>query len=176
MLTRIDRILIPHRALNDWRAHTADLLSKCQTSDDEYWTGQNVEQAIDQVRQVVGNWCTGDQVVLQACEDRLRTIFFEAVHLARFFRRQRALWSVRFPSSSTPVGFEEEDLLMFDPTGMKDDRGDDEYMTEDELRQQNVKFILAPTLYKRGTANGEMFESETVAVKAVVTMSADFNI
>ncbi|KAF1995327.1 hypothetical protein P154DRAFT_580897 [Amniculicola lignicola CBS 123094] len=168
-----DRKLVTHRAFNDWRAFTADLLSKTlvgKTSAEENAMNA-VQSAVYEVMDLVRPWCvTGDHDSLLAHEDRLRRIFIEAVQFAQYLRRQRALWSARFPSRPLLPGLQETGPLMFDPTSMKDDKGDDEDMNPEQLKLQYVDIVVTPALYKRGNTNGERFESEEAASPAIVVI------
>ncbi|KAF2034236.1 hypothetical protein EK21DRAFT_108275 [Setomelanomma holmii] len=173
-----DRELISHRSFNDWRAFTAELLSKAivaegfnEKSDER--TRRLAKEAVSDVMEVVAPWhVSGDSEELRADEDKLYRIFVDAVHFARKLRRQRALWSIRFASRPRlPVKDEmRTGPLMFDPTSMRDDRVDDEDMNQKAMKQCYVDIVVTPALYKRGTMNGERFESEEAAVPAVVVM------
>lgn len=169
-----DRKLITHRAFNDWRAFTADLLSKSiadnnQKSDDE--THRVVQDAVNDVMDLVVPWCiSSDRDALNGYGDRLYKIFLEAVELAQFLRRQRALWSIRFPSRPSLPDMPETGPLMFDPEKMRDDKGDDEDVQPEKLRLQYVDIVVTPTLSKRGNTNGEKFDHEEVAEPAIVVM------
>ncbi|KAF1830152.1 hypothetical protein BDW02DRAFT_583095 [Decorospora gaudefroyi] len=169
-----DRKQITHRAFNDWRAFTADLVSKTLSSQKAVSenAGQAIQNGLEAVMAVVTPWCvTSDHEALRSHQDRLYKIFAEAVQLAQFLRCQRALWSIRFPSRPILPGLQETGPLMFDPSCMKDDRGDDEDMHPEQLRQRYVDIVVMPALYKRGNTNGEKFESEEAAVPAVVGMA-----
>ncbi|KAH8690416.1 hypothetical protein GQ44DRAFT_765478 [Phaeosphaeriaceae sp. PMI808] len=163
-----DRKAISYREFNDWRAFTAELLSKALVNEPhkaEEQMRKSVEKAVRDVMDIITPWCdASDPEVLQTYEVDFNKLFTSAAHLAHSLRRQRALWSIRFPS------FPKMGLLMFDPVCMKDDRGDDEDMNPDLLKQQCVEIVITPALYKRGTMNGLKFESEEAAVPAVVTI------
>jgi hypothetical protein len=107
-------------------------------------------------------------------ENDLYVIFVEAVHLSQFLRRQRAMWSVRFPQRPVLLGRTEElhqrGQLMFDPASMKDEYGEDEEVDREVLKRQLVELVITPTLYKRGNLNGERFDVEYAAVPAWVIM------
>ena len=99
---------------------------------------------------------------LKVAADALYAIFLRAVQLARKLRRQRALWSVRFPSNP------EKGRLRFDPTFMENHLIEEDEVDLEELRKWYVELIATPVLYKRGTMNGEWFEIEEAVQKAVV--------
>ena len=173
MLTKSDRKFVTQRAFNDWRAFTADLLSKSLA--DKKGPDENARQAVldamYEVMDLVTPWCvTGDRIALRAHEDRLEKIFTEAAQLAQFLRRQRALWSTRFPSRPILPGLQETGPLMFDPSSMKDERGDDEDIHPEQLKLRYVDIVVTTALYKRGNTNGEKFESEEAAAPAMVVM------
>jgi hypothetical protein len=63
-----------------------------------------------------------------------------------------------------------EDAFMFDPLSMRDERADVEDDPEQEQKQQLVDIVVTPALFKRGNANGERFDCEVVAEKAVVVL------
>lgn len=176
LLTQSDRKLITQRAFNDWRAFTADLLSKTSSGNTDKSVDsmqKAVQDAVNEVMDLVTPWCvTGDHDALRGYADRLQKIFTEAVQLAQFLRRQRALWSIRFPLRPSLPDIPETGPLMFDPTSMKDDKGDDEDTHPQQLKQRYVDIVVTPALYKRGNTNGEKFENEEVAALAVVVMRA----
>jgi hypothetical protein len=106
--------------------------------------------------------------------DGLFTIFAEAVHFSQYLRRQRAMWSVRFPQRPVVIGHQGEiqqsGPLMFEPAAMKDDYGEDEEMDKETLRRQTVELVITPALYKRGNLDGERFDIEYAAAPALVIM------
>lgn len=172
-MTRLDRKAVTHRAFNDWRAFTVDLLSKALPGKQS--AGENVTQAVQNavqdVMDLVSHWCvTDDHDALLVYEDRLRKIFIEAVQLAQFLRQQRALWSARFPCRPLLPGQQETGPLMYDPSRMKVEKGDDDDMNPEQLKQQYVDIVVTPALYKRGNPNGERFEIEEASCKAAVVM------
>lgn len=175
-LTQLDRKVITHRAFNDWRAFTADLLSRTTSEDSQKSkdrTREAVQDAVHDVMDLVKPWCiTAEHDALRGYAERLHKIFTEAVQLAQFLRCQRALWSIKFPSRPSLPDLPETGPLMFDPTSMKDDKGDDEDVHPEKLKLRYVDIVVTPALYKRGNPNGERFENEEIAVKAVVVMRA----
>ncbi|KAF2264556.1 hypothetical protein CC78DRAFT_544065 [Lojkania enalia] len=167
-LIQADRKAIPYRAFNDWRAFTTELLSKALKNEaykaDEQMR-KAVARAVGEVMEVVSLWSdTSDPKKLQTYEVELSKVFTGAVQLAQFLRRQRALWSIRFP-----LGYDAGPLV-FNSTCMRDDRGNDEDMDPDILKQKYIEIVITPALYKRGTMNGEKFESEEAAVSAIVAI------
>ncbi|KAJ4993515.1 hypothetical protein SVAN01_01063 [Stagonosporopsis vannaccii] len=157
---RTDRKIIPHKTFNDWRALTAELLIKALDNTNEELNIQvqaAITGALSEVMELVETWhapVPGTDPKVD--EDKLRGTFVRAVQLARDLRRQRALWSVRFPSRP------EIGLLKFDPATMQDVRDDKDEDEDDleELKSFQVELVVTPTLFKRGTMNGEWFERE----------------
>jgi hypothetical protein len=175
LLTRkLDRGLLPYRTFNDWRAFTADLLSKTISGNPkqtEQRTRDSVQYAVNQVMDLVTPWCVkDDRDALRGYKDTLEETFLDAVQLAKFLRCQRALWSIRFPSQLSLATFPETGPLMFDPTSMKDHDADDEEMRVDNIKQRYVDIVVSPALYKRGNANGDRFDREEATVPAVVIL------
>ena len=113
---------------------------------------------------------TGAIEDLQAHERQLHRILADAVRFAQFLRRQRALWSVRFPSRPRLPDGKGTGPLMFDPATMQDHRYDDEDGVE-EFKSSYVQLITMPALYKRGTMNGELFEREEAVRLAEVVLA-----
>jgi hypothetical protein len=123
--------------------------------------------------EIVTLWhVTGDKDDLRDDEDVLYRIFSDAVECAQVLRRQRALWSVRFPSRPKLPKMDETGPLMFDPACMKDDRMDDDELSFGQSKQRYVDIVVTPALFKRGTMNGELFESEEAATRAVVIVGS----
>ncbi|KAH7081491.1 hypothetical protein BKA63DRAFT_210163 [Paraphoma chrysanthemicola] len=176
-----ERKVISYRSFNDWRAFTAELLTKAVATDSLHEKSDDrarriVREAVSDVMDVVRPWhVTGDPEDVRADEDQLYRIFRDAAQFAQLLRRQRALWSIRFASRPRlPVKDETRTgPLMFDPSSMKDDRGDDEDMSLEAMKKCYVDIIVMPALYKRGTMNGERFESEEAAVPAIVVMGSN---
>jgi hypothetical protein len=120
---------------------------------------------------VVSAWHkTGAIEDLKAHERELHRFLSDAVQFAQFLRRQRALWSIRFPSRPRLPDGIGTGPLMFDPAIMQDHRDDDEGGAE-ELKNRYVQLIAMPALYKRGTMNGELFESEEAMRLAQVVLA-----
>ncbi|KAF2643574.1 hypothetical protein P280DRAFT_256134 [Massarina eburnea CBS 473.64] len=112
-------------------------------------------------------WCTtNDPKAIADYRNRLYDIFNEAVRFAQFLRRQRALWSVRFPMRKKLPNVTETAPLAFDGSYMKDEWGE-----EDVGQGYYVELVVTPTLWKRGTIDGERFENEEAAVPAKVVLA-----
>jgi hypothetical protein len=177
LLTYLDRSVVPYKSFNDWRAFTAELLGKATSAQNKKpaeKTREAVKQAVSDVMGVVRPWHkTGAAEELNSDENELCRIFTDAVQFAQFLRRQRALWSIRFPSRPSLPRMAETGPLMFDPTCMKDDRLDDEEMSLEALKKCYVELVVTPALYKRGTMNGELFENEEAATPAIVIMGSN---
>ena len=96
--------------------------------------------------------------------DGLLPILGSALELSRSLRGQRACWSLHLPLPGT----------LFNSQTMKD-KDDDEDSDDDEMkqyghttRQRVVEIAITPGLFKRGTSDGERYESETCIVRAEV--------
>ncbi|KAG9203834.1 hypothetical protein G6514_001995 [Epicoccum nigrum] len=167
-----DRQIVPIKSFNDWRAFSAELLGKIVQIQDGIPVDQPqdlIKQAVSEVMEVVRPWHKDETPErLRAEERRLSEIFFSAVRLASILRRQRALWSVRLPW--VPGSSGQDQPLMFDPTSMDDERNNDDVSIED-LKACCVEFIVAPALYKRGTMNGDRFDTEAAIYRAAVVMN-----
>jgi hypothetical protein len=163
---------IPQRKFHDWRALTAELLSKC-TGQETNEQIQNCARAMaNEVMQVVYVWAVRNEPdQLQRFEDTLFTTYLEAFKLSRVLRCQRAAWSITFPQLKLTQGSAEQPGgLNFDPVSMEDEwEGDDGWKIEDLLQQQ-VDLVITPALNKRGTVDGENYDEEYVVKKASVLM------
>jgi hypothetical protein len=62
--------------------------------------------------------------------------------------------------------------LMFDPACKKDDRMDDDELSFGRSMQRYMDIVVTPALFKRGTMNGKLFESEEAATRAVVIVGS----
>ena len=163
--------MVPYKSFNDWRALTAELLGKSVHIDDERPLDQTptlVELAVSEVMEVIRPWHRGGTPeTLQVDEGKLRGTFFRAVQLSSVLRRQRALWSVRFPWA---LGRDKAAMpLRFDPTSMDDERNNEVDM--ETLKMLCVEFIITPALYKRGNMNGERFDEEEAMCRAAVVIA-----
>jgi hypothetical protein len=171
----VDRKEIPYKSFNDWRAFTAELLGKAALARGKRPVDEaeaQIRKAASEVMKVVSAWHKSGAIEdLKAHERELNRVLTDAVQFAQFLRRQRALWSIRFPSRpSLPDGIGTAPL-MFDPATMQDHRDDDEG-GGDELKNRYVQLIAMPALYKRGTMNGELFESEEAVRLAQVVLAS----
>lgn len=169
LLTVLDRNVVSYKSFNDWRAFTAELLGKAVSIPDDNPTDEArtlVGVAVADVMDVATAWLK-NPADLEATEDALYSIFFRAVQFSRVLRRQRALWSVRFPLGSNRG---EPGRLRFEPGFMKNYRVEDEDDVE-ELKSRFVEHIVTPALYKRGTMNGEKFDCEEAIFEAEVGLA-----
>jgi len=162
---------VPYKSFNDWRALTAELLRKSVNIKngrpvDE--TPTLVELAVSEVMEIIRPWHRGGTPeTLKFDEGTLHVIFTHAMQLPSVIRRQRALWSVRFPWA---LGRDKADLpLRFDPASMDDERNNDVDM--EPLKMLCVEFIVTPALYKRGNMNGERFDKEEAMCRAAVVIA-----
>ena len=167
----IDRQVITYKSFNDWRAYTAELLGKVasiRTEKPAENKQKMIAAAISEVMQVVKVWLKSEAAEdVQVAEEGLRLIFNDAVEFAQTLRRQRVLWSIRFPS--VPGGAE-FGPLKFDPVLMEDLDEEDEVDIE-ALKKCGVDLVVTPVLYKRGTMNGEFFDSEKAISQAKVVVA-----
>ncbi|KAJ4292501.1 hypothetical protein N0V90_009163 [Kalmusia sp. IMI 367209] len=98
-----DRKTISYRAFNDWRAFTVELFTKLDAPPGPLTrhpqANAAIDEAADAVFSIVEPWCnTNDSNVINDYKERLCDIFADAVRFAQFLRRQRALWSIKFPT------------------------------------------------------------------------------
>lgn len=165
-----DRNIVSFRSFNDWRAFTAELLGKCSavtqgTKDSKLALPDSVHAAVNDVMDIVYPWHkTGLREDIQKDEDKLHSIFMEGVRLSKLLRRQRALWTIRFPLSISAS----TNITTFDPACMEDERNNEE--TVEELMKRPVEFVVTPALYKRGNSNGERYEKEDARCRAKVVL------
>jgi len=106
--------------------------------------------------------------------EKLSDIFKEAVELSQFLRRQRPCWRVRFPRMPIPAKEEiTENKIMrqhYDISKMLDRQFDYRKVSSDGLSELCVEFVLAPGLYKRGTLEGDHFDTESIVKKIEVVV------
>ncbi|KAL9085635.1 MAG: hypothetical protein Q9165_007536 [Trypethelium subeluteriae] len=166
------RNTISDRAFNDWRALTADLLARSSRSADEAIRAA-ADGAVREVMALVEPWAPHSRQ--GEIRDLLGGIFDDAIRFSRALRTQRASWYVRWPQHRQDLGPSTGDAqhhrMMFEPTEMKDEKGDDDDMDPNFLRRQSVEMVVTPALFKSGTSKGERFDEEFCAVKAKVLMS-----
>lgn len=169
-----NRNVISDRAFNDWRAFTAGLLAKSMKhdpQDSDSRARKAVQDAMDTVIELVGPWCSSpDPDAIGTYTAKLEKIFVEAAELAKFLRRQRPLWSIRFPTNSEEEVSETGSFMIFDPKTMSDQRGHLEDTPGATDRQSYVDLVVTPALFKRGNADGERFDREEAVVKAMVIL------
>lgn len=170
------RAAIPYRAFNDWRALSTELLSRLPSNQAvEERTERAVQVAVDEVMRLVHSWRKQSKIAKeedgepQSPANTLAAIFRKAIQLASMLRRQRAMWSLRFPMPQEiqPGQFAP---LTFDASFMKDQKHRHEDKAPEQLRQILVAVVIAPALYKRGTIQGARYESEEAISEAVVSM------
>lgn len=153
--------------LNDWRAWTAELLSTTSSEQFlEHSSQPTVREAAKEAMSLISPLAPPEQV--QKLEQSLADIYKKAVRFAQHSRRQRAVWSVRFPLKP-PTNLVGESRLMVDPSYMrKESDSGDEVLDEEALRQQVVEIAVTPALLKRGNADGEHYDRQLTAVPAGV--------
>ncbi|KAJ4985397.1 hypothetical protein SVAN01_09152, partial [Stagonosporopsis vannaccii] len=169
-----DREAVSYSSFNDWRALTAELLSTALRAPGEGFAGEaaaSVRAAISEVMNLVESWHkTGEAADLEADEVQLYRIFENAVQFAKTLRRQRALWSVRFPAQTEESGFVQ--TLRFDSKSMEDYYNEDDGENREISEQCYVELIMTPALYKRGTTSGGFFDKEDAIRRAEVVVLA----
>ena len=160
ILIHLDRTVISHRDLHDWRALTATLISRLDTHEG---TETAIAACSTRIMSLVANWVAAeDQGKL---EDELRMILSDAVDLSRTLRRQRAFWSIRqagsFVNRTWNAGCA-DGLLYFDEGTMDDIYDDEDSNGGNSLTSSRklVEIVISPSLWKRGNANGERYDSE----------------
>lgn len=168
-LTATDRKDVPYKSFNDWRAFTAELLGKAAAypkKDPSDEALALVGVAVADVMDVASAW-QKNPAAQRTVEGGLQAIFLRAVQFSRLIRRQRALWSVRFPLGSCGGP------LKFEPSFMKNHRIEDDDDDEGgkKLEQRFVEYIISPALFKRGTIDGEKYDSEAAIAVAEVGLA-----
>ena len=152
--------------LNDWRALTAELLSRSSEHFLELSSQPTIRDAAKEAMSLISPLAPPTKV--QELEQSLSDIYREAVRFAQLSRRQRAVWSVRFPLKP-PANLIGESWFMVDPSYMRNELdGGDEMLDEEALRHQFVEIAVTPALLKRGNANGEHYDRQLTAVPAGV--------
>jgi hypothetical protein len=158
-----------------------ELLSRLPTSQSvEEQTEREVRAAVHEVMCLVHPWkkqvkvSQEDDVEQQSPESKLAAIFHRAIKLASVLRRQRAMWSFRFPTAQLlqqdATGMKHFAPLSFDISCMEDQKHREEDKSPEQLRQTLIAVVIAPVLYKRGTIQGARYESEEAMSKAVVSI------
>ena len=97
---------------------------------------------------------------LRRIEANLQGVIQKAIDMALVLRKQRACWTVRFPSPPAT----------FDANIMEDIDGDDEDGEGEErmAMDRHVALFIFPGLYKRGNAGGEHYDIESCLIKTKV--------
>ena len=152
---------------------TAELLSRSSKDSRLSQAAEShVRRAVDDVITVIGHWSTPESSPTEI-GDSLYKIFVRAIQFSELLRKQRACWEVRFPQRqirpNSTSDYPQYYALMFDPS-MKDELGDDEGQDPEWLKKQYVEIVVSPTLFKRGNLDGERFDKEYPAAKALVIL------
>lgn len=159
--------------MNDWRAFTAELLSKLGPNEQQMTNVYDFARVhAKDIMDLMAPW--GDPKAISENYDALVAIFVDATKLAQFLRRQRACWSVRFPTTPGGTSDPAYNSLRFDSSCMKDDTLDEEDEHRLQGRQHYVELVVTPGLGKRGDEHGEHFESENCVSKASVIIWKDW--
>ncbi|RDI80094.1 hypothetical protein Vi05172_g9926 [Venturia inaequalis] len=169
--------VISKRKVHDWRALTAELLSKTSGQGSQSKaTQEHLRNMVKDVMSVVAPWtnhpCEGGQT-LDNLSDQLFMTYLDAVNFSQLLRRQRACWSVKFPKrvpAALEDGVADFGNLRVDPGSMAGVLDEDEDRDPEKLGRQFVEIVVTPALWKRGNMAGEQFETEHTFVKAVVVI------
>lgn len=109
--------------------------------------------------------------------ENLSDILKEAVEVSNYIRSQRPCWSVRFPRTYIPTAAEiaakKTIWHPYDPYTMRDRQFDDFKGDWGKLRKYFVEFVVSPGLYKRGSLEGDHFDTESIVKKAEVVVWND---
>ena len=167
-----DRQTITFRDLHDWRALTAGLVSKLDTSSK---TGKGQEGHVSscgrRIMALVGPWVDLD--TRKKLEGDLEAILLQAVQLSQVLRYQRASWSVRHVVDAKPhdsMSATSDTPVFFNEAIMDDKHGDDD--SDDDVSSHRyrkiVEIVVSPGLFKRGDTDGERFDFEACVERAEV--------
>jgi len=160
---------IGDRELNDWRALTVELLTKATGGKVTLPEDTRVYLALLEtfVMRLMAPWAAFDDTLRN-----LSNILKDAVKFSQRLRRQRPCWSVRFPwIDSTPEEIAQGNImLLYKPNTMRDPKFDDTKGRLAEMRNLPVEFVVFPRLWKRGTLEGDQFDSESIVKKAEVVV------
>ena len=163
MLCNPDRNVVSQRDLHDWRALTATLISKLNSSSN---TGKGMEARVTEcgrrIMSLIGIWVAVED--RRMLEDELLVILLQAVKLSQTLRCQRACWSVRHPSSAVQGTLSAGDCLVFFDDGTMNDKHGDEDSDGENIQtsyKKIVEIVVSPALFKRGNTDGERFDVES---------------
>ncbi|KAH6847779.1 hypothetical protein B0I37DRAFT_375815 [Chaetomium sp. MPI-CAGE-AT-0009] len=142
---------VTHKEYNEWRAITADLLSRGQPDR----LGSSVQDGelravIGRIREIFQFWDAGDGGI-----ESLEEIVIDAIGLSRLLRQQRPRWSVILPGMSA-LQLDRASTVKFDPATMEN-RNHVPWSQVDPS-DLTVRFFLTPTLYKQGNNGGDHFD------------------
>ncbi|KAE8449888.1 hypothetical protein EG329_007365 [Mollisiaceae sp. DMI_Dod_QoI] len=158
------------RELNTWRALTVELLTRSR--DDNATLPEDTSDYLTQLKAVITDLMA--PLVAPGWDgfEDLLDILKEAVELSNFFRHQLPCWSVRFHPMpiSTTKEIARDKIMRYDPNTMESHQFDDD---KNLLAELEVKFIVSPGLYKRGTLEGDQFETESIVRKRKVVCYDD---
>ncbi|KAI0517989.1 hypothetical protein F5B22DRAFT_87347 [Xylaria bambusicola] len=149
---------------NQWRSLTMTLLFKKYPSiSDDAWCfmSENARDAVHDIAPIIPR-VDRDAAVKHLIE----TVYRPALEFAQLLRRQRALWSVRFPCLMT-VGRSS----IFNPACMKDSDDDEEEPRQLDA-QRYIEIVSTPVLYKSGNIDGKQYDEENVVEKAEISCEA----
>ncbi|KAI0118625.1 hypothetical protein GGR51DRAFT_497110 [Nemania sp. FL0031] len=153
---------------NQWRSLTMSLLSKKYPGVSEEATNLLEERVGHALRPILSAVPMADME--HAKQKLIENVYKPALELSQLLRRQRALWSVRFPyansqsrnGSNTPV-FNE--VFMKDTDDVEDEG---EPGHHDVRTLKWVDIVVTPLLYKSGTIDGKQYDVENVVERAEV--------
>jgi len=162
---------ISHTDHNDWRTTTAILLARTRPEiqhDSERELDPSLQSHVELINSIMKPWKKHGR------EDDLEYIVKDAVELSLLLRRQRPWWSVILPgvplvpaedskfsfdrSVATDIKSVPNFTVMFDPETM-------EHAIEPTSQDQEVRFIVRPALYRRGTTVGTKFDEVPVRLQ-----------
>ncbi|OCL06986.1 hypothetical protein AOQ84DRAFT_378104 [Glonium stellatum] len=169
------RDVVSYRELNDWRALTAELLSRtCKEGELSADADTDLQSWAELIEKVMEPWAASNPDNATDGFEKLSDIFKKAVLLSQLIRRQRPCWSVRcpiMPYASLNAVVESRIIpRKYNPEIMSDRRLDDFLGGYDDMHEKTVEFVVSPALYKRGSLGGEHFEMESVVRKAEVVV------
>ncbi|KAJ8131337.1 hypothetical protein O1611_g2289 [Lasiodiplodia mahajangana] len=153
---------------NQWRSLTMSLLFKKYPGISEETTRLVEESARHALQPILSALPRADRE--PAKQKLIENVYKPALELSQLLRRQRALWSVRFPYANYQSR-NGTNTAVFNEVFMKDtedQEDEDESGRHDARTLKWVDIVVTPLLYKSGTIDGKQYDVENVVERAEV--------
>ncbi|KAI6294748.1 hypothetical protein MCOR28_004958 [Pyricularia oryzae] len=160
--------------LNNWRALTLSLF-EARGRDPPLWSRDAVHQMANYALGILCRWLSPSDP--REMMDDLVRIFKHAVLASTLMRTQRASWTLWFPEH-----------VQMDPYTMREADQEEEEEEAEERREQDggveahgmaskpersVRIVATPVLFKRGNADGELFDLPPAVMKKAEVKCVD---